>query len=165
MAKSKVGETNKRLIAEKHAGGRPSIYTPELAAYICAQIAEGKSVRTICLPDDMPHMTTIFEWIANRPEFSKQYAYARDMQADKMAEETIQIADDGLNDTYLDDDGNKRTDHDVIARSRLRVDARKWYASKLAPKKYGDRITQEHTGAGGGAIETSLKVTFVDSNS
>lgn len=146
MAKSKVNETNERLKAEKHAGGRPSIYTPELAAHICAEIADGKSMRTICLQEAMPALSTIFDWIASKPEFSKQYAHAREMQADKYAEETIQIADDGLNDTYIDADGNKRTDSDVVARSRLRVDARKWFVSKIAPKKYGDKITQELTG-------------------
>lgn len=70
-----------------------------------------------------------------------------------MAEDTVNIADDGRSDTYIDADGVKRTDQDVIARSRLRVDARKWYASKLAPKKYGDKITQEISGPDGGAVQ------------
>lgn len=57
-----------------------------------------------------------------------------------MAEEILEIADNGENDTYIDEHGNKRTDHDVVARSRLRVDARKWLASKMAPKRYGDKV-------------------------
>ena len=156
MAASKVGKTNKRLKAEKKANGRPSIYTEELAAHICAEIANGKSARTICLDESMPSLSTLFEWIANKNGFSEQYARAREMQADKYAEETIQIADDGLNDTYKDENGNTRTDHDVVARSRLRVDARKWYVSKLAPKKYGDKL------ALGGADDLPPIATTID---
>jgi len=57
----------------------------------------------------------------------------------------LEVADDGRNDTYTDEDGNIRTDHDVIARSRLRVDTRKWLLSKALPKIYGDKIEATHT--------------------
>jgi len=68
------------------------------------------------------------------------YARAREAQADRMAEDILQIADDGKSDTYIDSEGRTRTDQDVIARSRLRVDARKWLAAKMAPKKYGEKL-------------------------
>lgn len=101
-------------------------------------------------------------WLdGSRPEFSEQYARAREAQADKLAEEALQIADDGRSDTYVDGDGNVKTDTEVIQRSRLRVDTRKWLASKMAPKKYGDKIQAEHTGANGGAIQIASTVTFV----
>ena len=80
-------------------------------------------------------------WLdGSKPAFSEQYARAREAQADKLAEEALQIADDGRSDTYLDAEGNERTDNEVIQRSRLRVDTRKWLASKMAPKKYGDKV-------------------------
>lgn len=80
-------------------------------------------------------------WLdGSRPEFSEQYARAREAQADKLAEEALQIADDGRSDTYVDAEGNERTDTEVIQRSKLRVDTRKWLASKMAPKKYGDKV-------------------------
>ena len=121
--------------------GRPSIYTPELAAQICAHIADGKSLRAIAALDGMPHQDTIMAWLdGSKPAFSEQYARAREAQADKLAEEALQIADDGRSDTYLDAEGNERTDNEVIQRSRLRVDTRKWLASKMAPKKYGDKM-------------------------
>lgn len=60
-----------------------------------------------------------------------------------MIEEADDIADDGSNDTYIDDDGNVKVNHDVIQRSKLRVEQRRWHASKLRPKKYGDRIQVE----------------------
>ena len=80
-------------------------------------------------------------WLdGSHPQFSEQYARAREAQADKLAEEALQIADDGRNDTYVDGDGNVKTDTEVIQRSKLRVDTRKWLASKMAPKKYGDKV-------------------------
>lgn len=64
-----------------------------------------------------------------------------------------------------DDDGDGNTevvfDSTAVQRNRLRVDARKWLLSKMAPKKYGDKVTQEHTGANGGAIQVASTVTFV----
>lgn len=142
--------------------GRPSIYTPELAAQICAHIADGKSLRAIAALDGMPHQDTIMAWLdGSKPAFSEQYARAREAQADKLAEEALQIADDGRSDTYLDAEGNEKTDNEAIQRSRLRVDTRKWLASKMAPKKYGDKIQAEHTGANGGAIQVASTVTFV----
>lgn len=119
--------------------GRPSDYTQDLADKICVRLADGESLRHMCEGDDMPNKATVFRWLASDKAFSDQYARAREAQADTMADEILEIADDGRNDTYVDDDGRERTDQDVIARSRLRVDARKWLASKMAPKKYGDR--------------------------
>ncbi|WP_342711523.1 terminase small subunit protein [Bradyrhizobium sp. B124] len=135
---------------------RPSDYSLELAALICDRMAEGESLRTICKADDMPARSTVFLWLAAHKEFSDLYARATDARAHLLAEEILQISDDGSNDTYRDSDGNVMTDHDVIARSRLRVDSRKWLAARLAPRKYGDKITQEHTGADGGPIKQEV---------
>lgn len=94
----------------------------------------------------MPDKATVFRWLADRPDFRDQYARARDEQADFYAEEILQISDDGRNDYYVTEDGTEIVNHDHIARSRLRVDSRKWLASKLAPKKYGDKVDVEHSG-------------------
>lgn len=120
--------------------GRPSNYNQAIVDIICERMAEGESIRQICKDADMPGQSTIYKWLDAHPDFVEQYARARELQADFYADQCIQIADDGLNDTYIDENGNKRTDQDVIARSRLRVDVRKWHASKLAPKKYGDKM-------------------------
>ena len=121
--------------------GRPSIYNPELAAQICEHIAQGKSLRTIAAMENMPAQSTIMLWLdGTRPEFSEQYARAHEAYADKLAEETLLIADDSSQDTYVDADGNVKTDTEAIQRSKLRVDTRKWLASKKAPKKYGDKV-------------------------
>ena len=121
--------------------GAPSTYTPELAAAICEHIAAGKSLRTIAALDGMPAQSTIMVWLDGKhPDFTEQYARAREAQADKLAEEILSIADDGRSDTYLDAEGNEKTDNEAIQRSKLRVDTRKWLASKMAPKKYGDKV-------------------------
>lgn len=155
----------KRTPATPRKRGRPTVYSPELAELICKRIATSRhGLRAICQADDIPSLTTIMRWLSeeDKAEFREQYARAREAQADLLAEEILQIADDGQNDSYIDDEGKVRIDHDHIARSRLRVDARKWLASKLAPKKYGDRITAEHTGAGGGPIQARVAIEFVN---
>lgn len=140
--------------------GRSTTFTQEVADAICERIAQGQSLRAILLDDAMPASSTVFKWLNDIPAFAEQYARAREAQADVLFDEILTIADDGRNDSYTDDEGNVRTDHDVIARSRLRVDARKWMAGKLRPKKYGDKL------AIGGAddlppIEQNLTVQFV----
>jgi len=134
---------------------RPSIFTPELAAAICERLANGESLRRICEDDAMPAKSSVFKWLSQDKVFADQYARAREAQADSWADDIIQISDDGENDTYKDEDGHERTNQDVIARSRLRVDTRKWLMARMAPKKYGDKITQEHTGAEGGPLVVS----------
>jgi hypothetical protein len=132
--------------------GRPSDYTPEIALTICDRLSDGESLRSICRDEAMPLKITVLKWLAARPEFVTQYARAREDQADTYADEITEIADDGKRDYVKDADGVAIVDHDHIARSRLRVDARKWIAAKLKPRKYGERLNTEHTGLDGGPI-------------
>lgn len=125
---------------------RSSQFTQEMADVICERLAEGESLRKICRDDDMPVTSTVCKWLVQNKAFAEQYAHARDAQADTLADEILEIADDGTNDTYKDENGYTKTDQEVIGRSRLRVDARKWLASKMAPKKYGEKVQQEISG-------------------
>jgi hypothetical protein len=134
--------------AEKPPLGRPSIYSQELADKICEQIVQGYSMRTICKADDMPCVATIFSWFRTNQPFLEQYEKAKEMQADMLAEDLLDIADDGTNDwmeKYGKDGENLgyQVNGEHIQRSRLRVDTRKWIASKLKAKKYGDRVIQQ----------------------
>ena len=134
--------------------GRPLYsWTLELEAQICSMLSDGNSIRAICALESMPSAPTIFKHIAESKDFAEQYARAREMQMEAMAEEILQIADDGLNDTYETEEGEQRTNQDVIQRSRLRVDTRKWLMSKMAPKKYGDKIQAEVSGPNGGPMQ------------
>ena len=124
-----------------------SSYTKEIGDEICERLSDGESLRAICRDDHMPNKSTVFRWLYVNQIFRDQYARAKEEQADTLADDILDIADDGRNDTYIDDDGKKRVDFDAIQRSRLRVDTRKWIASKLKPKVYGDRIMQEVSGS------------------
>ena len=120
--------------------GRPSEYTEAMGLAICERIADGESLRSICLLDEMPAKSTVFKWLTQQTEFADQYTRAREAQADVLADEIIDIADDGSRDYVKQEDGREVVDYDHISRARLRVDARKWIAAKLKPKKYGEKI-------------------------
>lgn len=119
--------------------GRPSDYTPEMGDHICSELADGKSMRLVCASDDMPDKSTVFRWIRTIETFRNQYARAKEESADALTDEMLDIADDTANDyTKTDEDGVKLNPEN-IQRSRVRIDTRKWLASKLKPKKYGDK--------------------------
>lgn len=139
--------------------GRPSVYTQEIADSICERIADGESLRNICLGDEMPCRSSVFKWLNENKSFSDQYARAREAQADHMADEILAIADETDRDT-IDTEGGERANNEWIARSRLRVDARKWLASKMAPKKYGDKLD---VGVGGIVDAPAVRVEIVKS--
>lgn len=111
----------------KRKTGRPTDYTKDMADKICEKIANGRSLRSICAEDGMPPMKTIYRWLEANEEFRHQYARARDKQADYFAEEIIEIAD------------SAEAESAAVSKAKLQIDARKWAASKIAPKKYGDK--------------------------
>lgn len=110
-------------------------------------IANGETISKICAVDGMPEKSAIYSWLAKYSEFAENYARAREAQMEAMVDEIIEISDDGSNDTYTDDDGNERTNGDVIQRSKLRIDTRKWLMSKLAARRYGEKQQVDHTGS------------------
>ena len=145
-------------------GGRPSIYEPELADEIIAQVAMGKSIRTICRDDRMPSPATFFNWLRTKPEFLEQYTLAKADSADMMLEDIMDISDDAQND-YMEvtygDQSILRLAPENIQRSKLRVETRKWAMSKLQPKKYGDKLDVT---SGGKELPTPLLAGLVDTN-
>lgn len=120
-------------------------YTQEIADAICERLADGESLRKMCQLEDFPSKATVFKWLAANQTFADQYARAREAQADTLADEITDIADDGARD-YIETDDGPVVNYDHISRARLRVDARKWIASKLKPKKYGDKTETTHVG-------------------
>ena len=105
--------------------GRPSLYNDEVAEHICRRLSDGISLNEICKAENMPAESTVRSWALNNTHgFSANYSHAREIQAQKWADQIVEIADTA-------EDAN-------IA--RLRVDARKWICSKLLPKIYGDRL-------------------------
>jgi hypothetical protein len=131
--------------------GRPTDFTPELGDDICERICDGESLRSICSDEDMPNRATVFRWIAKHEEFRDQYAQSREAQAEVLADEIMDISDDGSNDWMerKNADGENigwSVNGEAIQRSKLRVDSRKWVASKLLPKKYGEKLDIKHDG-------------------
>ena len=128
--------------------GRPTLFNDEMSDLICERIAEGLSVVELCKPDDMPSKSSVFKWLAENEGFSDKYVRACETRTELIADEMLNIADDGSNDWMerKDGEGNvigTKPDNEAIQRSRLRVDTRKWILSKLQPKKYGERVTQD----------------------
>ena len=112
------------------ARGRPSSYTAEIGDAVCKEIAQGRSVNQIERDPGMPNGDTIRRWVDRHEDFRDKYARAREEQADYYAADIIEIAD---------------TEEDP-QRARVRIDARKWVASKLKPKSYGERLQAEVSG-------------------
>jgi hypothetical protein len=108
--------------------GRPTLYTEALAADICSQLANGKTLTDICKQDGYPCRDTVNAWMRDqkRADFAAAYARARDEQADWFFEEILATA-------------NETTNENAQAQ-RVKIDALKWVSSRLAPKKYGERV-------------------------
>lgn len=140
--------------------GRPTIYTPKVAALICSLLAEGQSLRKICSLDSMPRMSTVMQWLFNpsdfRESFVEQYRRARQMQAEIMADECIDIADDASEDEIITDEGKRMLNKEFVQRSKLRVETRQWTAVRLLPKVYGNK--PEEKGDDGGSIAEAARI-------
>lgn len=108
---------------------------------------EGLSLRKSCLAAGT-NTPTFLGWVNVDRELAEQYAHAREALLDKIADDTLHYADEAVGTT-----DNGSTDSGAVAKQRLQVDTRKWLLSKLAPKKYGDKLLSEHVGANGGPIQ------------
>lgn len=129
--------------ATEHPGrGRPPNYSAALAQTICWRISCGESLRHVCTDDAMPHAATVLRWAAEREDFREQYARACEARAHLLADEILELADAaGMEDPQA---------------QKLKVDARKWVASKLLPRVYGDRIATQQLGANGEPVDPTI---------
>ena len=145
--------------------GRPTIYTQDLADTICSRLADGESMRSVSRDPDMPAKTTMFRWMRSVDGFRDQYEVAKQESAESHADDMLDIADNATND-WMDANATDeekavhRLNGEAIQRSKLRVDTRKWAASKLNPKKYGDNNKMTVVGANDGPI-TVIERTIV----
>lgn len=139
--------TAKKDQKEKAKGGRPSKYTPELAEIICKIVATNPLglPRLCAMFDEMPNPDTIRVWRWEKAEFSAKYAEAKRFQAELMAESIDEVYESLGAHYYHDKDGALRVDSGLVAHARLMIDSKKWMASKLAPKIYGDKMQSETT--------------------
>lgn len=121
------------MTASKPTRGRPTLFTDELALEICERIANGRSLRSVCLDKDMPHMATVMRWIDDNSEFCEQYRRACEDRETTHFEEMLTIADEVLPETA------------EVARAKLRIDTRKWVLARMNPKKYSDKQQDDNT--------------------
>jgi len=142
--------------------GAPTLKTTELLDAIFAGISLGRSARAMCVEVGISQRV-LWNWLASDEQLMRQYLRAKELCVDAYAEEIIEISDDGARDTFIDEKGREVTNREVIARAQLRIDARKWYAARLAPKKYGDKplVTPEGSDAKRPAA-LSVEVTFIN---
>jgi hypothetical protein len=137
----------------KPARAKPVRYAPRIAEVILERIAGGESLRAVCGEAGMPSFQSWLRWVAeDRDGLRARYSVAIDMRAQFLVDELIEIADtvEIGERTKTRADGSKETlTGDIVERSKLRCDARKWAASRLAPKRYGDRLAQEISGPDG----------------
>lgn len=129
--------------------GRPSTYNLEIATSICERIADGESLLQLCQEEGFPDRHTIRKWRAQFPEFDAMYADAKKHQAEY-------YADAILHEAYAAEETN-------VGSRRLRIDALKWQASKLDPKRWADNV--RHTGADGAGpvqVDVTAKTQIVD---
>ena len=143
--------------AKKAKRGAPSKFNQETADFICVMLSEGMSLRKILKEDTeglLPSQGTIYNWLLKNPDFLKQYTRAREEQAETLADEIIDIADEqpeiiAVTDKRTGELIEHKLDGAFLQWQKNRIEARKWTASKLRPKKYGDRVAVE--GVEGGA--------------
>ena len=137
--------------------GAPTTFSQKTADVICIMLSEGMSLREILRSDTtgvLPAQSTVYEWLLRHPSFAEQYARAREEQADTLADEIVQIADERPEvNEFRDKNTGEVLSIDLssayIQWQKNRIEARKWTAMKLKPKKYGDRVALE--GVEGGA--------------
>lgn len=130
---------------------------------VCGWLRQGYTLRQIGALQNMPAKTTIIQWLGEHEEFQDQYARAREVHAMLMEDEIQEIADDSRND-WIEREGKDGATEvvvnpEVVARARVRIDSRKWLMSKMAPKRYGDRVAL--TGPNGGALQVNQTITGV----
>jgi len=126
--------------------GRPSLFTQAIADEICERLANGESLLRICDDDHMPAESTVRLWVVDdREGFSAQYTRSRDigldMRADRMEQKLMSEPD--------------------TQRARLLFDHDRWYLSKLAPKRYGDKVALTGGSDTDAPIKSELTIKFV----
>ena len=140
-----------------HPGGRPTTYTPELAKYVCDIIAthEFGLNKLTQMYDKFPHKSTIYAWIASHVEFSNQYFEARRRQANVLADSMLDLPDNIQH--YEDKEGNARIDAGILGKAKLEFEVKKWHASKMEPKIYGDKQQVEQVTSENESLKAELQ--------
>lgn len=123
--------------------GRQTTYTEQAASAICARIADGETLRAVCRDDGMPAWRTVYDWLQEREDFAARFARAREIGAESIAQEALDIADtpmEGVRTEVGDDGKTKVVSEDMLGHRKLQIETRLKLLAKWFPKKYGDKI-------------------------
>lgn len=150
-------------ICEERSDEPDIVYSDEIGARVCMNLASGMTLRAVCRQPGMPKPSTVIGWaIKEEHPFYGKYEQARLIGYTVMADDIINIADDASGDyiAKTDKDGEtvRALDPENVQRSRLKVEARKWVLAKALPKIYGDKI--EHTGKDGAPLFPELVISY-----
>lgn len=123
--------------------GRPSDFTEEIAAKIVERLSAGEPMASICRDDEMPGVTTVWEWQKARAAFSESIARAREVGFDQIASDCLLIADG--KDKPSPEELLAAAETSIVTvrdhnRDRLRVDTRLKLLAKWDPKRYGEKL-------------------------
>lgn len=152
MATNKNPKTAAALVVDVKPKRDPFYTDQKSIGEFCDYVAAGGNMAGFCRERGLNY-NAVDWWLEQNTERSTMYARARMRRADVLADEIVAISDEkDVQAVYNGEGVTLVLDATAVARNRLRVDARKWAASKLRPGTYGDRVTNEHVGAGGGAI-------------
>jgi hypothetical protein len=127
----------------------PVTRSPKVMEEIARRISEGEPLRQICRDEHMPHWTAVHNWMDEDADFALRIAHARERGADAIAEEALEILDaepEYVITTIGDDATEKRIDAASVQRAKNRFEGRLKLLAKWQPKRYGDKVQQEHTG-------------------
>ena len=150
MSNFKKPSRNKKAVkqpATPKKMGRPSRFSQEIMDRIIVGISNGKTLTSLCEPDDMPGVRTGYDWLEADKELSAHFARARDAGHDVIAEEALRIADTPTRGiiTKVTPDGTHIIEEDMLGHRRLQVETRLKLLAKWSPKKYGDKIQADVT--------------------
>ena len=146
--------TNKPTATKR---ARPVKYSDKLGTAILDRLAAGESLRAICRDEGMPAFQTVLVWVNRDDDFAKRYAVATDCRAQMLCDEMLEIADKTLPGVRVKNgpDGRETVISDQVERAKLQVHARQWTLARMAPKRFGNRVLNEITGADGGPVEVA----------
>ena len=128
QARLKDASLSRDLVVATPVVKPPVEYDPELVQRICDLIAGGGLLDDICALDGMPTRQAFRLWRKRYPEVAQAYQEAKEAQIEAYVEETIRIAD------------STPPVADHVARNKLMIATRQWYAEKLVPKVYGNKV-------------------------
>ena len=142
------GKVAQQPVSAPKRTGRPSKYTPELAAEMCDRLSNGEPLRQICRDEHMPHWTQVYEWLSRNEGLSLQVARAREAGYDALAEEALEIADTpklGAKKVFSSgseegEDNMTVTEEDMLGHRKLQIETRLKLLACWNPKKYGTKV-------------------------